>query len=586
MFSKSSPLCPFFLNIPVPIFPNHVFPKYKSRTLLEEGLPVIQILVDRDENVKGITTYEVDLEKGDILWADAHKLTDQDGDSTNGTQLVRFDRGKVSDNGTMTNLTQLETAGIYEQDLYESRTFIEDDNPVMRLTVNKDEEVSAVEIFKISGDGRVLWVDAFKMADQDTDDTNGVQLVGFDADGGSMEKKEDITDRIKADKEKKSLESQLRQFQKIETIGRLAGGIAHDFNNIITPIIIFAELMQDDLDESDPHHKYLDHILDGVNRAKALAQQILTFSRHEEEERKPLQLLPTIKEAIEMIRPMLPTTIEIRQSLGDCKTVLANSTQIHQVVMNICTNAYHVMQDTGGILELKLQTAEVDEEFAKFHINLEPGRYAQLSISDTGCGMCKETTEKIFDPFFTTKEIGKGTGLGLSVVHGIVTSHKGGIVVYSEPGLGTTFHIYLPLIENEIEEKSEEKEVAVRKGKECILLVDDEKEILFTGKKMLERNGYQVETKANSLEALEEFRNNPHKFDLVITDYTMPKMTGRQLAEELMKVRPNLPVILMGGSNPGLAPEDIKGFGIREYIMKPFSVKSFNRIVRRVLEEE
>jgi len=326
--------------------------------------------------------------------------------------------------------------------------------------------------------------------------------------------------------EKKKLEAQLRQAQKMEAIGTLAGGIAHDFNNILSAVIGYTQIALDDVPKGTLLQSNLKEVLKAGRRARDVVKQILAFSRQAEQERKPLEISPIVKEALKLLRASLPATIEIRQNIGtDLGTVLADATQIHQVLMNLCTNAAHAMGERGGILEVNLANVELGSDFTSRYPDIDPGPYLRLTVSDTGHGMHPSIMERIFDPFFTTKELGEGTGMGLAVVHGIVKGYGGTITVFSEPGEGSTFHIYLPLIDREVEPEARIGE-PIPTGNEHILFIDDERAIVDVGKQILERLGYDVVTITSSTAALELFRTQSDKFDLVITDMTMPNMTG------------------------------------------------------------
>ena len=344
----------------------------------------------------------------------------------------------------------------------------------------------------------------------------------------------DVTERKKAIEEKEKLENKLRQARKMEAIGALAGGIVHDFNNILFPILGYAEMMLDDTLEDRTLRDCIHHIVLGAKRARDLVKQILTFSRQTDQELKPLKVQLIVKEALKLSRSTLPSTIEIIEGIGDdCGLMMADATQIHQIVMNLITNAYYAMHETGGKLEVTLKEVELGIEDLKDQ-TMSPGPYACLTVADTGTGMEKPVLDRIFDPYFTTKGKGEGTGLGLAVVHGIVTGYGGDIKVYSEPGIGTAFHVYLPVIRSQAEAKEIGTISQVPGGTEHILLVDDEDQIVRMVKQMLERLGYQVTVRTSSIDALEEFRSDPDRFDLVITDMTMPNMTGIQLSQTLL----------------------------------------------------
>jgi len=386
--------------------------------------------------------------------------------------------------------------------------------------------------------------------------------------------------------EQKRLEAGVRQGQKMEAIGTLAGGIAHDFNNILAAIVGYTQLAREDVPEDRRVQANLEEVLKAALRAKDLVRQILTFSRQKEEERTPLSIGSLVKEALRMLRASLPTTVEIRQHIK-CKSdfVLADPTQIHQVLMNLCANAAHAMRERGGVLGISLEDIDVDSDAAGKHPDLEPGPYVNLTVSDTGCGMTPGVREKIFDPYFTTKKTGEGTGMGLAVVQGIVKSYQGSIEVHSEPGKGTTFRVFLPRIESPVKPETKTPDV-VPEGSERILFVDDEAALANLGKYMLERLGYQVESKTSSIEALEAFREQPDRFDLLITDMTMPNMTGTELAREITGIRPKLPVVICSGYSDLISEEKAKAMDIREFIMKPVIKRDIARAVRRVLDQE
>ena len=396
----------------------------------------------------------------------------------------------------------------------------------------------------------------------------------------------DITDRKLAEEEKKKLEAQLQQAQKIESIGTLAGGIAHDFNNILGIIIGNTELALDDIPERERARFNLEEIRTASSRAKDVVKQLLSFSRKADLQRKPTKLIPIIKDSIKLLRATIPANIDIRQNITNTSdTILADPTQIQQIIINLFTNASHSMQETGGILGIKIENVIFEEESKVPHSDLIPGTYVKFIVSDTGQGISPEIKDRIFDPYFTTKEIGKGTGLGLSVVHGIVKNHGGVISFESELGKGTTFYIYFPVIEEEtvIETKPFEK---LPTGNEKILFVDDDKSIIYVGRYRLERLGYQVETKTNPVEALKLFRANPDQFDLVITDMSMPQMTGDQMIGEILKIRPNMPTILCTGFNEYMNKEKAKEIGATEYIEKPLNKDDFAFRVRQALDHK
>jgi PAS domain S-box-containing protein len=382
------------------------------------------------------------------------------------------------------------------------------------------------------------------------------------------------------------LEKELRQAQKMEAIGTLAGGIAHDFNNILTAIIGFSQMAMTKLPVSMPVQHDLQRIINAGFRATDLVRQILTFSRQTEQELKPVQVSPIVKEALKLLRSSLPTTIEIRQHIAiaaEESVVLADATQIHQVLMNLCTNSAHAMSAKGGILNVKLSAIVADAALVFRHTDLREGPYVCLEVSDTGHGMDAATIERIFDPYFTTKGPGEGTGLGLAVVQGIVRSYAGAITVYSEPDLGAVFRVYLPRIEGDtLPETGRAEEMPG--GNERVLFVDDEKALVELGSEMLESLGYHVRGKTSSIEALEDFRSKPDAFDLVITDMTMPGLTGRKLAREIISIRPNMPIILCSGYSELIDEKLAEESGIREFVMKPYVLSILAKTIRRVLE--
>ena len=396
----------------------------------------------------------------------------------------------------------------------------------------------------------------------------------------------DITGRKLAEEEKANLEAQLQQAQKMESIGTLAGGIAHDFNNILFPMFGYLEMMLEDVPEDNPLRDKLAEVFNGAIRARDLVQQILTFSRQTEIEKKPLKMQLVIKEVLKLIRSSLPTTIGIHQDISnECEFVMADPTQVHQIAMNLITNAYHAMEETGGELTVNLKEVELTAEDLKDQ-TMVPGTHVCLTVADTGPGMEQSVIDRIFDPYFTTKEKGKGTGLGLAVVDGIVKSHGGHISVYSEPGKGTEFKVFLPVIKTKEEEHQVETDTPIQKGNERILLVDDQDMVAQMEKQMLERLGYHVTVRTSSTDALEAFRTQPDKFDVVITDMTMPNMTGDKLAAELIKIRPAIPIILCTGFSEMMSKEKAAALGIKGYLMKPVVMKDLSSIIRKVLDDE
>jgi len=383
----------------------------------------------------------------------------------------------------------------------------------------------------------------------------------------------------------KHMEGVVQQAQKMEAIGTLAGGIAHDFNNILFPILGHSEMLLEDIHEEDHSRESVKSIHISALRAKELVQQILTFSRQEKSEMRLMKIQPILKEALKMLRATVPVTIDIDQNIDPvCNAVKADPTQIHQIIMNLTTNAYHAMDEEGGTMEVALKQIKL-EKLDLINPDMEAGPFACLTVKDNGVGMENELIEKIFDPFFTTKENDKGTGLGLSVVHGIVNKMKGGIQVTSKPGKGTEIHVYFPIEENCLVDNSEiNTEKIIIGGTERILLVDDDKGIIEMGKLVLERLGYHVTSSVNSLEALELYGENPDSFDLVITDFAMPNMAGDKFASEILKIRRDIPIILNTGYCEKITQEKAKRVGIKAILMKPMVKSELAKTIRKVLE--
>ncbi|MFZ7125604.1 MAG: hybrid sensor histidine kinase/response regulator [Desulfobacterales bacterium] len=396
----------------------------------------------------------------------------------------------------------------------------------------------------------------------------------------------DITERIQNENEKAKLRSQLRQAQKMEAIGTLAGGIAHDFNNILQAIIGYTEIALLQISQQRNANDSLNHILTASQRAKSLINQILSFSRQTEQERKPIQINLIVKEVLKLIRASLPATIEIQgRNLNNATVIEADPIQIHQVMMNLCSNAHHAMREKGGILEIRLETVHLDARAAAGFPELREGDYLTLTVRDTGHGIPPEYLERIFDPYFTSKEKGEGTGLGLAVVHGIVKSHEGAIQVESRVGEGTAFHLFFPAREHKMVETGPEERFHPHRGDERILFVDDEPTLAAIGQEMLETLGYTVETKTSSEAALKLFRKDPERFDLVITDLTMPSIPGDKLAKEIVSIRPDIPIILFTGYSDMLSQDRFEEVGIRECIMKPLTRWDLATAVRKVLDQ-
>jgi len=388
--------------------------------------------------------------------------------------------------------------------------------------------------------------------------------------------------------EKKALEAQLLQSQKMEAVGCLAGGVAHDFNNILMAIIGYAEMALYKVTENNPLYHDLDQILKAGARATDLVKQILAFSRQTEQERRPLQVVPLIKEALKLIRSSIPSTIDIAQQLvvpEGQDIILADPTQIHQVLMNLCTNSSYAMRTEGGVLTVHLSVIDADDHFVLRYPGLKPGSYLRLAVSDTGQGIDEAIKGRIFDPYFTTKSPGEGTGLGLAVVHAIVKSHNGAIGAESERGKGSTFQVFLPRIEERIPTTAVPRE-ALPTGNERVLFIDDEKTLVDLAQEMIKSLGYSVKTETNSRQALQTFLAAPQTFDLIITDMTMPGLTGSALAQEILAIRPDIPVILCTGFSDLINEKKAKEIGIREFIMKPFTTTKLAKAMRKALDQQ
>lgn len=381
-------------------------------------------------------------------------------------------------------------------------------------------------------------------------------------------------------------EQKLRQSQKMEAIGTLAGGIAHDFNNILTAIIGFTEMAQQKTANNDALAHDLARVQEAGIRAKELVRQILAFSRKGEQEREPVHVASVIEEVFKLLRSTLPTTVEIHQQISTSPNgdmVLADPTQLHQVLMNLGTNAAYAMRTHGGVLSVTLSDIKVDASLIALHPDLKPGQYVWLTVSDTGNGMEEAVRERIFDPYFTTKKVGEGTGMGLAVAQGIIRSHDGIISVYSEPGQGTTFNIFLPEIPDKITHEVQ-ADISIRGGTERILFVDDEKVLAELGQELLEALGYTVTAGTSSLEALARFRAKPDAYDLVITDMTMPGLTGRELARELQIIRPDIPIIMCSGYSEFVNSGEAREAGISEFMMKPYVASRMAQVIRKALK--
>ena len=401
---------------------------------------------------------------------------------------------------------------------------------------------------------------------------------------GYLAEVQDITQRREAEASLGRIERQLRQAQRMEAIGSLSGGIAHDFNNILTPIIGYTEMVLQTVDEDNFVHEYMDEVLKASYRAKELVSQILTFSRQTDHKRSRIHVSPIVKEVLTLIQASLPASLEIRRTFKtEREVVMADPTQIHQVLMNLCTNAMHAMRESGGVLEVIMTDFVLEYRANSEFPYLEPGRYLRISVKDSGTGMDEAVMERIFEPFFTTKASGEGTGMGLAVAHGIVTSLNGTITVDSELGKGSVFHVILPSLEEKAEKRIRAA-ASLPRGSERVLFVDDEKDIARMAEHMLSSLGYEAVTANSGMDALVQFHSNPDRFDLVITDQVMPEVTGLDLAREVHTLRPKMPILICTGYSEMVAEEDAGDCGVCEVIMKPIVMRHFAESIRRALD--
>jgi len=403
-----------------------------------------------------------------------------------------------------------------------------------------------------------------------TDDTGKIQY--------SISSWRDITER-------KKMEVQLHQAQKMESIGNLAGGIAHDFNNLLYPIIGFAEMLKEDLPPESSEHENAQEIFNAGKRGGELVKQILAFSRQSDHKLQPVRIQKILNEVLKLTRSSIPSDIEMHQDIQpDCGSVMAEATQLHQISMNLITNAYHAVEEASGTISVQLKEIKMNAGELK-DSPLKSGKYAMLSISDNGSGIPRNLINNIFEPYFTTKEKGKGTGLGLAVVYGIVKEHKGDIKVYSEEGKGTTFNVYIPLMKKTTGTTTNDPISVLPTGTESLLLVDDEKSVVRLEKQILERLGYNVVTQSSSIKALEVFKSNPNKYDLVITDMTMPGMTGDKLAKEILSIKLEMPIIICTGFSERINKEQADDIGVNGFLMKPVVKSEMAQMVRKVLDD-
>ncbi len=511
-------------------------------------------------------------ETENVLWATLHSTAD-------GILVVSNDGKVIASNSRFSEMWSIPPRMLVETTA---------DQELIEYVLNQVEDPEGFsnqigDLYQSSGDA----LEEIYLKDGRVFERYTTQLILNNKSMGRVWSFHDLTEKKHAKEEKTKLEERLQQSQKMEAIGTLAGGVAHDFNNILSAILGYTELAKDDAKDYENLQKDLDEVLHGAERAKELVKQILTFSRRSDQELKPLKLQLVAKEALKLLRSSIPTTIKITTDINlDCPTVLADPTEIHQVIMNLCANAYHAMREKGGELCLSLHPIKLTDEDVVNKIPLPPGSYLKLSISDTGTGMTDDVLGRIFEPYFTSKTKGEGTGLGLAVVHGIVSSYHGDINVYSEPGEGTIFNIYLPIANKSATRVISNVDISptLPTGNERILLVDDDESITQINKRNLEKLGYKTTALTSSVDALATFQENPHNFDLLITDMTMPNMTGAELASKILANRPDVPIILCTGFSELINEEKAKGLGINNYVMKPVTKMDLAKAVRKALD--
>lgn len=396
----------------------------------------------------------------------------------------------------------------------------------------------------------------------------------------------DITESVEASREKLRLEAQLSQARKMEAIGTLAGGIAHDFNNILTAIMGFSELARNDMQEGTRAKENMSKVLSAGNRAKDLVKNILAFSRKSNEQRSPIELQRLLRDVIDLMRASLPSTIDIKFSVDEkCGQIRADHNQIHQILMNLCTNAAQAMNETGGVLELSVESKELSKKDVKGEPEIGPGAFVHVMVADNGPGIDSSIIDRIFDPYFTTKDVGKGSGMGLAIVKGIVRSHEGYIRAESETGKGTVFHLYFPeIFEPQLEDNSVVRDL--EHGDENLLIIDDEQMIVDVNKMLFTQLGYTVVATTDPVEGLELFASAPYEFDLVITDQTMPKMTGEELAGKLFELQPDILIILCTGYSERMSEARCQELGIAKLVSKPVDTVYLSQLVRQALDKK
>jgi PAS domain S-box-containing protein len=540
-----------------------------------EGYISVQYFIDKNAKGETVKTYGINQDiterkkAENALRASEERYRSLVENINLGVTLIDSDYTIIMTNttqGMLTGKPDIEFAGKKCFTVFENRQAICPHCPgAIAMKTGKPAEAETVSD-KDNGNRLNIRLQAFPVLQQ-----NGVA-------SGFIEVIEDIT-------EKKKLEAQLRQALKMDSIGTLAGGIAHDFNNILGIILGYTELALEDVPKWSPTRLRLEEIRTASFRAKALIRQLLSFARKTRLEKRPINIAPAIKESIKMLRASIPSSVEIRPKISDdIGIVHADPTQINQVLINLCTNAHHAMPD-GGIIEITLENSQIDEILSAKHPGLRPGPYVHLVVSDSGHGISGDDVDQIFDPYFTTKDVGKGIGMGLAVVHGIVKEHNGVITVESELGKGTTFDVFLPVAEKEAVVDIETRE-DFPTGNERILFVDDENAIVTLVRQRLERLGYKVKATTSPTEALALFKSKPHYFDLIITDMTMPDMTGDKLVRQILEIRPDLPIILSTGFSEKIDEKQAKKIGVADYIEKPFVSRELAFKVRQVLDEK
>ncbi|MBU1696213.1 MAG: PAS domain S-box protein, partial [Proteobacteria bacterium] len=489
-------------------------------------------------------------------------------------------------------------SGIYEID-YEQFRFVNVNEFICKSTGYSEKELLSMNPMDLlTEDSKTLYIERLeKLSTEEKPDRNveydiitknGHKLnvilnIDFISKNGKLTGARIVTHDIT---ELKKLEEELRQARKMESIGTLTGGIAHDFNNILGIIVGNTELALEDVPKWNPAYSSLEEIKTASLRAANIVRQLLSFSRKTDQKLQPMEIAAVIKEALKFLRSTIPKTIDIEQDISVTnETILADPTQINQIIMNLCINASHAMEQTGGNLTIIVENVLLDDHSAKDYPDLKSGKYVKVMVSDTGSGIDPKIIDRIFDPYFTTKGIGKGSGMGLSVVHGIVKNHGGAITVDSSPGKGTKFSMFFPLAtEKPMVETQTTQEIP--RGSETILFVDDEISIVNMVQRMLERLGYKVETATTPQDALERFALNPDNFDLVITDMTMPRMTGVKLSEKLMAIRPDIPIIICTGYSALVDEEKAKELGLAAYVMKPINLLETAKTIRKVLDKK